>query len=113
MNSQEKLASRRLGLEKRVSSPSFSVEISLFASAVGASLPMTRIGWETPRKEKRRDLCLRATPGNIFARFRARARHNGVLRNAAREKKKRKNVCIVRAEVNNDIKRGTAYENGG
>lgn len=53
MNSQEKLASRRLGLEKRVSSPSFSVEISLFASAVGASLPMTRIGWETPRFEKK------------------------------------------------------------
>ena len=49
-------------------------------------------------------------PKNIVARgSRSATWHNGVLRNAPGPLKKA--VCIVRAEVNNDIKRGTVYEN--
>lgn len=48
-------------------------------------------------------------PKNIFARgSRSATWYNGVLRNAPTLLKK---LCIVRAEVNNDIKRGTVYEN--
>lgn len=61
--------------------------------------------WGTS-KEKRRPMLI---PKNIFARgSRSATWHNGVLRNATTLLKK---LCIVRAEVNNDIKRGTVYEN--
>lgn len=76
-------------------------------------VPMTtRLGWETTasRKEKRRDLCSSAEEHLCF---RARARHNGVLRNAVekrgKKKKKEKTFALFRAEVNNDIKRGKRW----
>lgn len=53
-------------------------------------VPMTtRLGWETTasRKEKRRDLCSSAEEHLCF---RARARHNGVLRNAVEKRGKKK-----------------------